>query len=140
MNSQQLKNIIEAALLAADHPLSVDQLAVLFMPAHPEQSTEDAAPTRDELRQALFVLQQECDAKLERQDRTVSEMAVGDILVIWGMERNAAQHFAFVAEDGGRLTMIHALSKFHKVVEHGLDRGWAKRVLALYCIPGTEPV
>lgn len=86
------------------------------------------------------LLQQECDAKLERQDRAVSDMAVGDILVIWGMERNAAQHFAFVAEDGGRLTMIHALSKFHKVVEHGLDRGWAKRVLALYCIPETEPV
>ncbi len=63
MNSQQLKNIIEAALLAADHPLSVDQLAVLFMPAHPEQSTEDAAPTRDELRQALSVLQQECESR-----------------------------------------------------------------------------
>ena len=71
MNSQQLKNIIEAALLAADHPLSVDQLAALFTPAPSaqelaEQSTEDAEdkwPTRDELRQALATLQQECESR-----------------------------------------------------------------------------
>ncbi len=54
MNSQQLKNIIEAALLAADHPLSVDQLAALFAPE---------PPTRDELRQALAALQQECESR-----------------------------------------------------------------------------
>ena len=54
MNSQQLKNIIEAALLAADHPLSVDQLITLFTPE---------PPTRDELRQALATLQQECESR-----------------------------------------------------------------------------
>ena len=54
MNSQQLKNIIEAALLAADHPLSVDQLVALFTPE---------PPTRDELRQALATLQQECESR-----------------------------------------------------------------------------
>lgn len=59
MNSQQLKNIIEAALLAADHPLSVDQLAALFI----AQSIEDESPTRDELRQALAALQQECESR-----------------------------------------------------------------------------
>ena len=66
MNPQQLKNIIEAALLAANHPLSVDQLAALFAPAQPEQTTEDAEdkwPTRDELRQALAALQQECESR-----------------------------------------------------------------------------
>ncbi len=60
MNPQQLKNIIEAALLAADHPLSVDQLAALFNPTQPD---EEEPPTRDELRQALDTLQQECDAR-----------------------------------------------------------------------------
>ena len=59
MNPQQLKNIIEAALLAADHPLSVDQLAALFI----AQSIEDESPTRDELRQALAALQQECESR-----------------------------------------------------------------------------
>jgi segregation and condensation protein B len=66
MNSQQLKNIIEAALLAADRPLSVDQLAALFAPAQPGQTTEnteDKWPTRDELRQALATLQQECESR-----------------------------------------------------------------------------
>lgn len=66
MNSQQLKNIIEAALLAADRPLSVDQLAALFAPAQPGQTTEDTEdtwPTRDELRQALATLQQECESR-----------------------------------------------------------------------------
>lgn len=66
MNSQQLKNIIEAALLAADRPLSVDQLAALFAPAQPGQTTEnteDTWPTRDELRQALATLQQECESR-----------------------------------------------------------------------------
>lgn len=60
MNPQQLKNIIEAALLAADHPLSVDQLAALFNPTQPD---EGEPPTHDELRQALDTLQQECDAR-----------------------------------------------------------------------------
>lgn len=60
MNPQQLKNIIEAALLAADHPLNIDQLAALFNPTQPD---EEEPPTRDELRQALDTLQQECDTR-----------------------------------------------------------------------------
>lgn len=66
MNSQQLKNIIEAALLAADRPLSIDQLAALFAPTQAEQTmedTEDNWPPRDELRQALATLQQECESR-----------------------------------------------------------------------------
>ena len=68
MNPQQLKNIIEAALLAAGHPLSVEQLSALFTPASPAQewaapSIEDSPPTRDELRQALAALQQECESR-----------------------------------------------------------------------------
>ena len=48
MNPGQLKSIVEAALLAADHPLSLDKLLFLF--------GEQDAPERKELR-LLFLLQ-----------------------------------------------------------------------------------
>ena len=53
MNSKQLKNILEAALLAADHPLTLDQLLRLF-----EEDKE--APTRDGIKKVLSQLQEEC--------------------------------------------------------------------------------
>lgn len=45
MNPQQLKNIVEAALLAAGEPLSLDRLQTLFV--------DDEVPAKDELRAAL---------------------------------------------------------------------------------------
>lgn len=51
MELAQLKNIIEAALLAAGQPLSVERLLTLF---------EGDAPGRDEIRQALEMLREEC--------------------------------------------------------------------------------
>lgn len=53
MKSKQLKNIVEAALLAADHPLTPDQLVRLF-------EDDKDAPTRDDIRKTLSNLQQEC--------------------------------------------------------------------------------
>lgn len=52
MNSQHLKNIIEAALLAAGHPLTLEQLTALL--------AEGEQPTREELRTALDELRQDC--------------------------------------------------------------------------------
>ncbi|MBI2778675.1 MAG: SMC-Scp complex subunit ScpB [Gammaproteobacteria bacterium] len=52
MNSQHLKNIIEAALLAAGHPLTLEQLTALF--------AEGEQPAREELRTALDELRQDC--------------------------------------------------------------------------------
>lgn len=45
MNPQQLKNIVEAALLAAGEPLSLDRLQTLFV--------DEEVPAKDELRAAL---------------------------------------------------------------------------------------
>lgn len=45
MNPQQLKNIVEAALLAAGEPLSLDRLQTLFV--------DEDVPAKDELRAAL---------------------------------------------------------------------------------------
>ncbi len=48
MNPQQIKNIIEAALLAANHTLSIDRLLGLFI--------DENQPSRDDIRQALVEL------------------------------------------------------------------------------------
>lgn len=52
MDEQQLKKIIEAVLLAAGEPLSIDRLLGLF--------PEDQRPERDEVRAALTALEQDC--------------------------------------------------------------------------------
>jgi len=52
MDEQQLKNIVEAALLAAGEPLSIDRLLGLF--------PEEQRPERDAVRQVLAVLDEEC--------------------------------------------------------------------------------
>ena len=50
-----LKNIVEAALMAAGKPLSVKLLLMLF--------EEDAQPERQEVVAALKQLQQECEGR-----------------------------------------------------------------------------
>jgi segregation and condensation protein B len=52
MTPQQLKNILEAALLAEDKPLSIDRMLSLF--------TDDEKPGRDDMRAALTSLQDDC--------------------------------------------------------------------------------
>ena len=53
MKPKQLKNIVEAALLAADHPLTPDQLLRLF-------EEDKQVPTRDAIKKVLSQLQEEC--------------------------------------------------------------------------------
>lgn len=48
----ELKNIVEAALLVADEPLTVDKVLSLF--------SEEARPSKEEVQAALQALQQEC--------------------------------------------------------------------------------
>jgi segregation and condensation protein B len=55
MENDQLKNIIEAALLAADQPLSTTQLSALF-------PVEEAPPQQD-IRQALNELTEDCHGR-----------------------------------------------------------------------------
>jgi segregation and condensation protein B len=50
-----LKNIVEAALLVAGQPLTIDKLLSLF--------PEDSRPTRDELRAALKQIENECEQR-----------------------------------------------------------------------------
>lgn len=53
MKDSQIKDIIEAALMAADTALSVDRLSHLF-------ELDEARPTKEQIRNAVTRLQQEC--------------------------------------------------------------------------------
>ena len=52
----QVKNIVEAALLAADHPLTVDQILRLF-------DDDKRPPGKDDIRKAITELEQECEGR-----------------------------------------------------------------------------
>ena len=54
MEFKQLKNIVEAALLAADHPLTADQLLKLF-------ADDQQIPSKDEIKKAIVELEKECE-------------------------------------------------------------------------------
>ena len=77
-----------------------------------------------------------CDEQLWKPARQTPRP--GDLAVFWGWNQAEPQHFAFVGEIAGRLTMIHSFSKFDKVVEHGWNRFWDHKFHCLYVLPGTE--
>ena len=56
MKTKQLKNIIEAALLAADHPLTVEQLYRLF-------EDDEKQPSKDDIRKVITDLIDECEGR-----------------------------------------------------------------------------
>lgn len=67
-------------------------------------------------------------------------LAPGRIAILWGFDRNEAQHLAIVGEYAGRFTMIHSFSKAGKVLEHSWDAFWEKRLVRVYEFPGTAPL
>ena len=56
LDQNKIKNIVEAALLAADHPLTVDQILRLF-------EDDIQCPCKDEIRKAIAELEQECEGR-----------------------------------------------------------------------------
>lgn len=68
------------------------------------------------------------------------ELAIGRVAILWGFDRNEAQHLAIVGEHAGRLTMIHSFSKAGKVLEHSWDSFWMKRLVRVYEFPNTKPL
>ena len=55
LSPEKTKNIVEAALLAAGQPLSIDRLLTLFL--------DEYQPSRDELRAALASLAEDCEGR-----------------------------------------------------------------------------
>lgn len=64
----------------------------------------------------------------------LGQQRAGDILVL--RIRREPQHLALVTERGG---MIHVHAAVGRVVETGLDAGWAARLVAAYRYPGLAP-
>lgn len=62
----------------------------------------------------------------------------GDIIVMWAFQAGVPQHFAIMGELRGHLTMIHALQRAGKVVEHNTLKFWEDRYMTTFCYPGTE--
>lgn len=56
MKDDEIKNIIEAALMAAEKALNIDRLLLLF-------EHDDEKPTRDQIKAALEALQAECEGR-----------------------------------------------------------------------------
>ncbi len=56
MNDDQIKNIVEAALMAADSALNIDRLLQLF-------ELDDEKPSRDQIKNVLKTLQEECEGR-----------------------------------------------------------------------------
>jgi segregation and condensation protein B len=55
LSHEQIKNILEAALMAAGQPLSIDRLLSLFL--------DDQQPSRDQIRDALKSLADDCEKR-----------------------------------------------------------------------------
>jgi segregation and condensation protein B len=56
MKDDQLKNIIEAALMAADSALNIDRILQLF-------ELEEEKPSRDQIKEVLVALEAECEGR-----------------------------------------------------------------------------
>lgn len=56
MKSSQVKQIIEAALMAADTALNIDRMMQLF-------ELDDQKPTREQIKEAIKTLQDECEGR-----------------------------------------------------------------------------
>ena len=62
---------------------------------------------------------------------------IGDIAWLeW--RADLPMHLAILAEHNGRRTLIHALSDFRMVVEHGLTADWEARVSSWWRYPDIE--
>lgn len=86
-----------------------------------------------------YVLQL-CERFLVRVERRPPGLALGDVALLWGIDRGVGRHFAIMGEVHGQQTMIHAFSKHGKVVEHYWDSFWRGRFVAAYEYPNVEPL
>lgn len=81
---------------------------------------------------------QGCDKYLLKPEDQTRRLP-GQVLILWGFDRETPQHFAVLGGEPHKMTMIHAFSKRGEVVEEVIDNFWARRFVALYEFPGTEP-
>ena len=79
-----------------------------------------------------------CDKYLVKPEDQATPLP-GQVMILWGFDRNTPQHFAILGGDPWKITMVHAFSRRGAVIEDVYDHFWSKRFVALYEFPGTEP-
>jgi cell wall-associated NlpC family hydrolase len=84
------------------------------------------------------VIEEASKAIIKPERQGWESLKPGDIMILWGWQRGIPQHFAFVGEMGGRLTMIHAFQRAEKVVEHNLIPFWKERYMGTWQFPEAE--
>lgn len=60
----------------------------------------------------------------------------GDVLLI--TIDSAPQHLAFRTDIHGHWGLLHSYAPARRVVEHGIDQGWAAKIAAAFILPGVE--
>ena len=141
-----LKQIVEAALLAADEPLTVDQFAKLFKP-----SEIDSAEIREQIRTALKTLASEAEGRGYELKRVASgfRYQVRQELSEWvsrlweekppRYSRALLETLALVAYKQpvtrGDIEQIRGVSVSQNIMRTMLERGWI-RVVGQREVPG----
>lgn len=82
---------------------------------------------------SLGTLQRICDSFMQPTD----DLLPGNVMLM--RFAREPQHLAFVSELDGRATMIHSMGSIGRVVEHGLDFKWQRRIVQAYAMPGVGP-
>ncbi|CAN5377568.1 SMC-Scp complex subunit ScpB [soil metagenome] len=137
MSIMPLKYIVEAALLAADEPLSLEQLQRLF--------PEDMRPATRELREVIMGLQQECDDRgVELKELAsgycyqVKQSLAPWVIKLWETQqtprysRALLETLALIAYrqpiTRAEIEKVRGVSVSTNITKALLDRGWIKIV------------
>lgn len=101
-------------------------IAQLFGFTYHDKKSYTKYPTEDlllpELRKAL-------------EEIPTEEAQPGDVLVFWvSRSTRIPQHLALMTDIG----MLHTYQSVMKVVEHGLDKRWKRRLCFAFKFPGIE--
>lgn len=78
--------------------------------------------------------------ELERRMRAafgepVKDLAPGCLVTVQFF--GPSRHVGIVGEYNGRLTLIHAYGRPPKVIEHGIDDKWRRRITGIYRVGGA---
>ena len=146
MEPEKLKQIMEAALLAADEPLTVDQLAKLFKPSEIDKNT-----IRADIREVLKALTEEAEGRGYELARVASgyRYQVRQELSLWisrlweekppRYTRALLETLALVAYKQpvtrGDIEQVRGVSVSQNIMRTLLERGWI-RVVGQREVPG----
>lgn len=146
MDPEKLKQIVEAALLAADEPLTVEQLAKLFKPSEIDKNT-----IRADIREALKVLTDEAQGRGYELAKVASgyRYQVRQELSLWisrlweekppRYTRALLETLALVAYKQpvtrGDIEQVRGVSVSQNIMRTLLERGWI-RVVGQREVPG----